>query len=1058
MTKYKELPSQVNFPALEREILKFWEENKIFEKSIESRDPNRRFVFYEGPPTANGRPGIHHVISRTIKDYVCRWKTMQGYRVERKAGWDTHGLPVEIEVEKELGFTSKDQIEAYGVDRFNAKCRESVWRYKEEWDELTRRIAFWLDLEHPYITYTNEYIESVWWSLSELWKKGLVYQGHKIVPYCPRCQTPLSSHELSLGYDELDDPSVFVKMKVKGEADTYFLVWTTTPWTLISNVALAVHPEVDYAKIAVGDEKLILASKRLSVIDGDYQILDGFRGQHLLGLDYERLFDFLPVDKRGFYVIPGDFVTTEEGTGIVHIAPAFGEDDYQVGQKFDLPFLQPVDPRGQLTEEVTPWKGQFVKAADRGIIENLRERGLLYKAETYRHTYPFCWRCDSPLLYYARRSWYIRTTTYKERLLANNAKIAWYPREVGEGRFGEWLQNNVDWALSRDRYWGTPLPLWVCEACGRVDCIGSLAELKRRSGLTGELDLHKPYVDEVTLPCSSCQGTMRRTPEVIDVWYDSGSMPFAQWHYPFENRERFREQFPADFISEGVDQTRGWFYSLLAISTLLFDEPCYKACVSIELILDKYGQKMSKSRGNTVDPFIILDHEGADPLRWYLLTVSPPWLPTRFDVEGIRDVVGNFYRALVNTYAFFALYANIDGYLYADDAQRIPVKERAELDRWILSVLATLTGRIEQYLERYDVTRACRGISDFVVEDLSNWYVRRCRRRFWKSEMGPDKLAAYQTLYEVLLTVSKLMAPFSPFMAEELYRNLTAAQPGQPESVHLAFYPKQGEGLLDYIDEELEERMALGRRVVYLARALRNKTGLKVRQPLRRLFVHFAGERRRAMVRGLEQLIKDEINVKGIEYVESPEALVRKQARPIFKSLGPKFGHKAQAVAEQSRRLSPAEIARLESSGQLSLLVDGQEVTLRREDVEITAEQAPGLAVETEGDLTVALDTELTEDLLNEGLAREFVSRVQNMRKEAGYEVTDRIKISVQTTDRLKKALSLQADYIKNETLAEDLSFDSQRGQFEQRWDIEGEPAVIRIGRIGKSEGVGTHG
>lgn len=1045
---YKELTLQLNLPEIEKEILKYWDENKIFEKSVEARNPDNPFIFYEGPPTANGRPGIHHVISRTIKDFVCRYKTMEGFRVERKAGWDTHGLPVEIEVEKELGFKTKDDIEKYGVDKFNAKCKESVWRYKQDWDELTRRIGFWLDLEHPYITYENYYIESVWWILSELWKKNLIYQGHKILPYCPRCETPLSSHEVSLGYREVEDPSIYVKMRLKGEKNTYFLVWTTTPWTLISNVALAFHPDVTYVKVRHQKDFLILAEERLAVLEGDYEIIDSFKGQELEGKDYEPLFTFCKTNKRAYYTVLGDFVTTEEGTGIVHIAPAFGEDDYQIGLKYDLPVLQPVDETGKFTGEVTLFKNKFVKEADPEIIDYLKEQGLLYKAETYLHSYPHCWRCSSPLLYYAKKSWFVRTTAVKERLIENNKKVAWYPREVGEGRFGEWLENNVDWSLSRDRYWGTPLPIWICEKCEHAHCIGSVQEMKELSvtEIKEDMDLHKPFIDEVKLKCAKCDGLMVRTPEVIDVWFDSGSMPVAQWHYPFENQEKFKRSFPADFIAEGVDQTRGWFYSLLAIAVMLFDQPCYKTCISIELILDKFGQKMSKSKGNTVEPFPILDQQGADALRWYLLTVSPPWVPTRFDPDGVVEVVRKFLGTLINVYSFFAMYANVDGFRY--EKSQIPVENRPEIDRWLLSTQNKLIAQIDQFLRRYDMTKAARAIANFVIDDLSNWYVRRCRRRFWKSEMGHDKISAYETLYEVLYNLAKLLAPFTPFIADEIYLNLTRDKQGEQESVHLTFYPKPTMPEFHFRDEALEERMDLVRKVVILGRALRNESGIKVRQPLSRLLVLAKDQAVREKIAGMKNLILEELNIKNIEFIQDVKELTVKRAVPNFKQLGPRLGKDVKAVAEMIRSLSQTEIESLEKQGELKLNLDGREIPISLEDVEIKSESSEGLVVQSQDELTVALDIRVSEDLLIEGLAREFVNRVQNMRKEAGLDVVDRIKIYYQTSDKLSKAIEKLADYIRNETLAEVISPDSGKGTYSKEWNIDGEKAIIGIEKI----------
>ena len=1043
---FKEVPSQLNIPEVEKKILDFWEKNRIFEKSVESRDPKKHFVFYEGPPTANGRPGIHHVISRTIKDFVCRFKTMQGFRVERKAGWDTHGLPVEIEVEKELGIDGKEQIVEYGVEKFNQKCKENVFKYKKEWDEMTRRIGYWVDLEHPYVTYKNEYIETVWWILDQFFKKGLMYEGHKIIPYCPRCETALSSHEVSLGYKEVSDPSVYVRMKAKGEENTHFLVWTTTPWTLISNVALAVNPEVAYVKIRHNEQILILAEPRLSVIEGEYEILERMKGKDLAGIAYEPIFTFLKPKEKAYYVIEADFVTTEDGTGIVHIAPAFGEDDYRVGQKYGLPTLQPVDKSGRFTEEITLFKGKFVKEADPEIIENMRERGILYKSEIVTHSYPHCWRCGTPLLYYAKKSWYIRTTAHKDRLIENNKKIRWIPREVGEGRFGEWLSNNVDWALSRDRFWGTPLNVWKCEKCGHADSIGSVEELLKRSGKEDIEDLHKPTIDEVTFACSKCGGTMKREPEVIDVWFDSGSMPYAQWHYPFENQEVFQRNFPADFISEGIDQTRGWFYSLLAISTLLFDQPAYKTVLSIELILDKEGQKMSKSKGNAVDPFEVLERNGADPLRWYLLTVSPPWTPTRFDPDGVLEVQKKFYGTLVNVYAFFVLYANIDGFEYKE--ARLPEADRPEIDRWILSAQNRLVAQVADYLERYDVTKAARAISDFVVEDLSNWYVRRSRRRFWKSERGADKLSAYQTLYDVLITVAKLMAPFAPFLPEEIYQNLNSVGKEPHESVHLAEFPSPAEARYQFRNEALETHMDVVRKVVSAVRAIRNEVGIKVRQPLSRILVYTKSKAIREGLPLMADIVRDEVNVKEIEFVDDPSLLWVQKAKPNFKSLGPKFGKDVKKVAEIISNLPEKSVNKLAETGSERITLDGREVEIKKEDVEILQENRDEFAVLVEEEFTVALDTHLTDELIAEGLAREFINRVQNMRKEAGFEVVDRIRIHYDGPTEINQAIRKQADYIKRETLAIDLFEKSVNGAFTKEWKINGESVVISIERI----------
>ncbi len=1046
---YKELTSKVNLPELEKKILDFWQKEKIFEKSVNERDKNHSFVFFEGPPTANGRPGIHHVISRTVKDCVCRLRTMQGYRVERKAGWDTHGLPVEIEVEKQLGFDKKDQVIEYGVSKFNDKCKQSVWNYKQDWDELTRRIAYWVDLEHPYITYTNDYIETVWWILKQFWNKELLYQGYKILPYCPHCETPLSSHEVSQGYKEVKDPSIFVKAKLKNQDKTYFLVWTTTPWTLISNVALALHPDVDYVKVDYNGEHLILARERLLVLEGDYEILKEYKGRDLQNIDYEPFFNFVKPDKKAYYTILADFVTTTDGSGIVHIAPAFGEDDYQIGLKYNLPVIHPVDKSGKFVAEVTDWAGVFVKDADKEITKNLSDRNILYRIEKIVHSYPHCWRCNSPLLYYARKSWYIKTTAFKDTLIANNKKINWFPAEVGSGRFGEWLENNIDWALSRDRFWGTPLPVWSCPDCDHRECVGSVEELKKMSdNVPDDLDLHKPHIDDVFLKCEKCGGKMERVPEVIDCWFDSGSMPYAQWHYPFENKDRFDQKFPADFISEGVDQTRGWFYSLLAISTFISGQPAYKNCVSIEMILDKEGQKMSKSRGNAVNPFEILDQYGADALRWYLLTVSPPWLPTRFDSEGVNEVNRKFLGTLINTYSFFVMYANIDNFFYSEK-DRIAVKERPEIDRWICAALTSLVKKVNDNLERYDLTKATRAISDFVLDDLSNWYVRRSRRRFWKSDIGHDKLSAFQTLYECLLTLCKLSAPFVPFLSEELYRNLTAGNKNnEPVSVHLCTYPTAGQAPADYTDDYLESSMDLVRRIVIVGRSLRNETSLKVRQPLSALLCVATKDKRKEIIESMKNLITDELNVKQIKYVNDEKELMTRKAEPVFKNLGPKFGKAVNNTAEIIRSFSETEIDHILQNGGERLVVDNHEAVISADDITVTSINKPGLVACTEGDLTIALETTITEDLLYEGLAREFVNRVQNMRKEAGFEVTDRIRIYAQASPAMSKAIENQSQYIKMETLCEEIKLGKLDGSYKKDWKIGDEILTIGIMKI----------
>ncbi|HCV42926.1 MAG TPA: isoleucine--tRNA ligase [Bacteroidetes bacterium] len=1041
---FKELTDRLSYPEVEKEILKFWKDNNIFQKSISTREGKPGFTFYEGPPTANGRPGIHHVMSRTLKDLVCRYKTMRGYQVHRKAGWDTHGLPVEIELEKQLGFKHKEDIVKFGIAEFNKKCRESVWKYKADWEAMTEQMGYWVDLSKPYVTFENTYIESIWWALKRYFDEGMIYKGYKIQPYCPRCETPLSSHEVSLGYDDVKDPSVYVKMKLKGHPDTSFLVWTTTPWTLISNVALAVGSNIEYVKIEHKGERLILAEARLSVLEGEYTVLEKMRGKALLGLEYERIFSYHPVDRKAYYVVEADFVTTEDGTGIVHMAPAYGEDDYQTSKKYGLPTIHPVNKSGEFGPEVTDYAGMFVKDADLMIIQDLKSRHILYRKETITHSYPHCWRCKTPLLYYARESWYISTTKYAQKMIALNKEINWVPPEVGEGRFGNWLEENKDWALSRDRFWGTPLPIWLCDACKSQKCVGSIEELHKGKNVPHPLDLHKPFVDDVTFTCS-CGGTMRRTPELIDVWFDSGAMPFAQWHYPFENKELIEsgKQYPSDFICEGIDQTRGWFYSLHAIGTFLFNKPAYKNILVNELILDKEGQKMSKSKGNTVDPFATLTKYGADTTRWYLVTTSPPWRPTMFDEDGLGEVQRKFFGTLVNTYSFFALYANIDGFTYAEAP--VPVAERPEIDRWIISELNSLVKRYATHMDAYDVTKAAKGVSEFTIDQLSNWYVRRNRRRFWKSERGKDKTAAYQTLYECLISIAKLTAPFAPFLSEELYRNLNGiSQRESPESVHLAHIPTPDEKL---IDTELEMRMARAEKIVMLVRSMRMKSNLKVRQPLKRIILPVTSQEERDIIQRMETLILEEVNVKQIEYVPDESGIVNKSAKPNFKAIGPKHGKAVQPVAQRIRQLNATEIRELESSGALSLPINGSTVTISKEDVEIVREDIKGWLVESDAGLTVALDTELTADLIAEGFAREFVNRIQNMRKDAGFHVTDRIAVFYAGSEELHRAVQSMVAYIKSETLAVELSYAFAPGEYSATLDINGEEVTVGIKR-----------
>lgn len=861
---------------MEEEIIKFWKDNDIFKKSLEIRKGSPRFNFYEGPPTANGKPHAGHVLPRIYKDLFPRYKTMQGFYVPRKAGWDTHGLPVELEVEKELGINSKQEIEKYGIEEFNKKCKESVFRYEKEWRNFTERIGFWIDMDNPYITLSNEYIESVWWLLKKIWDKGLLYRGYKIVPWCPRCETALSDHEVAQGYKETEDPSIFVKFKVKEQENTYFLAWTTTPWTLISNVALAVHPEEDYVKLKVNNENYILAEKRVPYVfqETTYEIIEKKKGKELEKIHYEPLFSFLPIEKDAHYVVLGEFVTLEDGTGIVHIAPAFGDEDFQIGKKYDLPFLQPVDQNGRFIKEVIPWAGIFIKKADPSIIDNLKERNLLYKEEKYTHTYPFCWRCDTPLIYYARASWYIKTTAVKSNLIKNNQKINWYPEYIKDGRFGNWLANNIDWSLSRERYWGTPLPIWICDSCGHEECIGSYKELGIEN--TENFDPHKPYIDKITLKCPKCGGVMHRVPEVIDCWFDSGAMPVAQWHYPFENEEEFKASFPADFICEAIDQTRGWFYSLLAISTLVFDQPAYKNVLVTELVLDEKGEKMSKHKGNVVDPWLILNKYGADALRWYIFTVSPPWVPLRFSPDAVNDALKKFLLTLWNTVSFFSIYAEIDQFNPNDNF--VPFSELEDLsDRWLISRLNSLIIKVKEEMEKFNATAAARAIQSFVIDDLSNWYIRLNRERFWKSEKDKDKWSAYTTTFHVLKELSKLLAPFIPFTSEKIYQEIVRnTDKNNPESVHLCDYPKETPSL---IDKSLEENMDIVREIVASGRMLRNQANIKIRQPLSKIWIKVDPKIEKDIEK-FKKYIQQELNIENVvigKPEESEKILIHKE-------------------------------------------------------------------------------------------------------------------------------------------------------------------------------------
>jgi isoleucyl-tRNA synthetase len=1068
--RFQDVSARVDFPALDARILDFWKTHDIFHKSLEGREDAPIFVFYEGPPTANGRPGSHHVISRIFKDLFPRYKTMRGYRVPRKAGWDTHGLPVELEVERRLGIDGKEQIEAYGVAAFNELCKESVTTYLAEWERFTERIGFWVDLDDAYYTYTNDYIESVWWLLRQIWDKGLLYQGHKVVPYCPRCGTAISSHEVAQGYKDVTEDSIYVRFpltaeaaaRVTGEAagsavgaggagdgepkPVSLAVWTTTPWTLISNVAAAVHPDVIYALVESRGDRFILARDLVeNVIGAKAVVLREFRGAELLGLDYEAPFHFMKPEKRAHFIIGGDYVTTTDGTGIVHIAPAFGEDDMRVGLENDLPVVNAVDLEGKFVAEVTPWAGVFVKDADPAITHELKHRGLLLGVEPYEHSYPFCWRCDTPLLYYAKATWYIRTTAVKDELIKANDDVIWHPEHIKTGRFGEWLAGNVDWALSRDRYWGTPLPVWTCEQ-GHTHCVGSVAELREMAAgpVPEDLELHRPYVDDVVLTCPECGGEMRRVPEVIDAWFDSGSMPFAQWHYPFENRETFAERFPADFIAEAIDQTRGWFYSLLAIATLIEGRSSYRRVLCLGHILDAEGQKMSKSKGNVVHPDEILDHQGADAFRWYMFSSQQPWSPRRFGAEMVDEVVRKFLLTLWNTYSFFTLYANIDR--FDPVATKSPLADRSLLDRWLVGELNTLVLDVTAGLEAYDATGTARRIQDF-VDDLSNWYVRRSRRRFWKSESDADKLAAYHTLYEALVTVAKLLAPFTPFVAEELYQNLVrSVDAAAPESVHLCAWPAADEAA---IDAGVGFDMAAARRVVEMGRAARNAAAVKTRQPLAEVVVALPEAEAQAVER-LRDVVVDELNVKRLRGVDGEADLVAYIVKPNLKVLGPRLGKRLGLLQAALKEADGAAlVAAVRANGAAVVTLPDGEVRLVEEDLLIETGSPEGYQVEVEGGRVVALRTEVDDALREEGLARELIHAVQLARKNAGLRIEDTINLTLDVPEQLRPPAARHRGTIMAETLAGELTLGDAVGDHRETARVEGHEVGIGLSVTG---------
>ena len=1056
---YNKVPANMNFVEREKNIEKFWEDEQIFKKSIDSRKQGPTYTFYDGPPTANGKPHIGHVLTRVIKDMIPRYRAMKGYMVPRKAGWDTHGLPVELEVEKMLGLDGKEQIEQYGLEPFIEHCKESVWKYKGMWEKFSNTVGFWADMEHPYVTYHNSFIESEWWALKEIWNKGLLYKGFKIVPYCPRCGTPLSSHEVAQGYKDVKERSAIAKFPVKGE-DAYILAWTTTPWTLPSNVALCVNPDETYVKVKMKEDGTVyyMAQALCDTVlgEGTYDVLETFVGKDLEYKEYEPLFDYAVATcekqhKKAFYIVCDNYVTLTDGTGVVHIAPAFGEDDSKVGRKYDLPFVQLVDGKGEMTKE-TPWAGMFCKKADPEVLKALRESGLLFSAPVFEHSYPHCWRCDTPLIYYARESWFIKMTAVKDDLIRNNNTINWIPESIGKGRFGDWLENVQDWGVSRNRYWGTPLNIWECE-CGCQHAIGSQAELKSMSPnytdvvkkyakemdqeANGEVELHRPFIDDVTITCPKCGKQMHRVPEVIDCWFDSGSMPFAQHHYPFENKELFEQQFPADFISEAVDQTRGWFYSLLAISTLIFNKAPYKNVIVLGHVQDENGQKMSKSKGNAVDPFDALQTYGADAIRWYFYINSAPWLPNRFHGKAVIEGQRRFMGTLWNTYAFFVLYANIDNFdatKYTLEYDKLPV-----MDKWLLSKKNSMVNAVDDNLGNYRIPEAARALEEF-VDDMSNWYVRRSRERFWAKGMEQDKINAYMTLYTALVTVAKVAAPMIPFMTEDIYQNLVRSLDKEaPESIHLCDFPVANEA---HIDKDLEAKMEEVLKVVVLGRAARNTANIKNRQPIGRMFV----KAETALPEFYQEIIQDELNVKKVEFTDDVRAFTSYSYKPQLRTVGRKYGKYVNEIKEILAGLDGNQA--MDTLNETDLLSfetqDGTKVELAKEDLLIDMAQVPGFVSEGDNFVTVVLDTNLTPELIEEGFVREIISKIQTMRKEAGFEVMNHINVFQDGNDKLAEILKNHTEEIKKEVLADNILIGTMGG-YTKEWDINGEKGMFGV-------------
>ncbi|WP_040214115.1 isoleucine--tRNA ligase [Clostridium polynesiense] len=1013
---YKKIDNSRSFVDMEKDIAHLWKERNVIEKNFDMNKGEKNFTFYDGPPTANGKPHVGHVLTRVMKDIIPRYKVMKGYHVLRKAGWDTQGLPVELEIEKKLGISGKPQIEEFGVGKFVEECKGSVFSYVNMWKDMSEKLAYWVDMENPYVTYKDDYLESVWWALKQMWDKDLLYKGHKIIPYCPRCGTALSSHEVAQGYKDVKEATAIVKFKVKGEENKYILAWTTTPWTLPSNVALAVNKAYDYVEVVQNGEHFYLAKSLLNILDGEYEIVKEFKGEALLGMEYEQLFPFYTPEEKAFYIVHGDFVTLSDGTGIVHIAPAYGEDDNLIGKKYGLPLINLVDTEGKFVDAVEPFKGMFVKKADPKILEYMKEKNLLFKSEKFTHSYPHCWRCDTALLYYPKDSWFVKMTSLRDKLLENNNKINWYPDNVRTGRFGKFLENVIDWGISRDRYWGTPLPIWECD-CGHRECIGSRAELEEKGiNVPKDIELHKPYIDEVKLTCPKCGKPMTRTGEVIDAWFDSGSMPFAQWHYPFENKEIFEENFPAQFISEAVDQTRGWFYTLLAISTAIFDTNPFENCIVLGHVLDKHGLKMSKHKGNVVDPFVVLENQGADATRWHFYTASAPWLPTRFSEDDVAEAGRKFLSTLWNVYSFYVLYAEIDNFNPLDYAD---FKSENVMDKWIMSRLNTLIKTVDEDLNSYKITQAALSIEEF-TDELSNWYVRRNRSRYWSEELTEDKIGAYVTLYKVLTTLIKVAAPFVPFITEEIYQNLVVSlDKDAVESIHLCTWP---EYKAELVDEALEAEMEMASKIVKLGRSARNGANIKNRQPLSKMLVST-----KSLPEYYGDIIKDELNIKEMQFGADLSKYVNFEIKPNLPVLGKAYGKLIPSIRAEIAKKNQMELAqKVQNGGAEVINVQGQEIELNAQNLLVTMQGLEGYAFSGEGEIGIVLDTTITEELREEGHLREIISKVQNMRKESGFEVSDKINLYAAGNEMLIGVMKKFEDFIKKETLSVEILYNSE--------------------------------